>query len=149
MTSIKDRNVSPSPPVSAFNRSSAVNSSLEIAGSPSMKKTGMHKRKASVQFGYNTNTVTKEYHIVSGREGIGRAYLTVELNEHPSSIHKPRFKVDRHAPCLEKYADRIPIADVSYPPNANRFENINRSPRVHTMSKNLPAVHLDKYTSRE
>lgn len=108
----------------------------------------MYKRKSSVQFGYNPSSVTKDYHIVNGREGIGRACLTVELNEHPSSIFKAHYKVDRHPPKIHNYADRVPIADESYPPNAARFDNINKSPIIHTQSKNLPNVRLDKLTSR-
>ena len=92
--------------------------------------------------------MTKEYHIVNGKEGINRACLTVELNEHPSSIFKVQYKVDRHAPKIHNYADRVPIADESYPPNAARFENINKAPTIHTQSKNLPNVRLDKFTSR-
>jgi hypothetical protein len=131
-----------------INRTALINSSLELSKDSLKQTVGMHKRKASVPFGYNTGTVTKEYHIVNGREGLNRANLTVELNEHPSSIFKMQYKVDRHAPRIHNYADRVPIADESYPPNAARFDMIDKSPTIHTRTKNLPNVRLDKFTSR-
>lgn len=75
--------------------------------------------------------------------------MSVEPNEHPSSMFLPKYRIERHAPKLINYAERIPIADERYPPNAERFELINKSPAIHTAVKKLPNLNLDKYTSRD
>lgn len=42
------------------------------------------------------------------------------------------FSVERHAAQFTKYSDRPPIASARYPPNEKRFDNFDRSPRIHS-----------------
>ncbi len=67
--------------------------------------------------------------MVAGKEGIDKASLTIEINEHPSKIHQPIFGVARHAPKINRYAPRAPFVDEKRNPNHDmKFEIFNRSP---------------------
>ena len=72
--------------------------------------------------------MTNEYHIVKGKHGMERASFSIEPNDHPSTMLSKNFAIDRVAPAFVKYAPRAPFASEKFPPNAARFDIINKSP---------------------
>lgn len=38
----------------------------------------------NLAFGYKTNYQTIDYHLISGKVGLEKASLSIEVNEHPS-----------------------------------------------------------------
>ena len=89
----------------------------------------------SVDYGYKSLWKSPDYHLVNGKFGLERTSLFVERNN--DDKFKQVEKVDRHPAQIAKYMDRIPIASDRYPPNEQRFLNINKMPEVSTMKKHL------------
>lgn len=85
---------------------------------------------------------------MKGKFGIERASYSIEPNDHPSVLLGKNFHIDRVAPAFIKYAPRAPFASEKFPPNAARFDLINRSPGCLSSMKHTQELDFDKYTRR-
>mmetsp|Transcript_4504 Transcript_4504/g.6776 ORF Transcript_4504/g.6776 Transcript_4504/m.6776 type:complete len:102 (+) Transcript_4504:993-1298(+) len=94
-------------------------------------------------FSYKTYIKTPLYHIVTGKQGVDKACLSIERNDLDfldSQLSARHQKV----PNIKNYSKRPPIITDAQPPNPNRFEQINVFPDCHTMQKHVVNVKFDK-----
>jgi hypothetical protein len=79
--------------------------------------------------GYDSLFRTNNYHIINGRDDQKGEYQIIPNSQ---DYQQKTFSVDRHPASMSKFTKRPPIASERYPPNERRFDNFERSPRIHT-----------------
>jgi hypothetical protein len=81
--------------------------------------------------GYDSLFRTSNYHIINGKNDLKGEYQIIpNSNEYQAKV----LHVDRHPASFSKYTNRPPIASEKFPPNEKRFDNFDRSPKIHSAS---------------
>jgi hypothetical protein len=79
--------------------------------------------------GYDSLFRTNNYHIVNGKnDQKGEYQIIPNSNDYQGKV----FHVDRHPASFLKYGNRPPIANDRLPSNEKRFDNFDRSSRIHS-----------------
>jgi hypothetical protein len=80
--------------------------------------------------GYESLYRSHNYHVINGRD-LEKDKFQILPNTLDYSLKN--YPVQRHPQSFARYVSkRVPIASEKYPPNEKRFDNIDKTPPIHT-----------------